>query len=76
MRQKRKHRTHVKQNTSTEPGVPRSFVVKHGHVGGSLAQLVRDMRQVMEPNTASRLKVYKFYLKVLNLLISVGTSSQ
>ncbi|KAG8982236.1 hypothetical protein FRB90_006930 [Tulasnella sp. 427] len=36
--------------------VPRSFIVKQGHVGASLTQLVRDMRKVMEPNTAARLK--------------------
>lgn len=36
---------------------PRSFVVKQGHVGASLSQLVHDMRKVMEPNTATRLKV-------------------
>ncbi|KAG8952621.1 hypothetical protein FRC04_003983 [Tulasnella sp. 424] len=36
--------------------VPRSFIVKQGHVGSSLTQLVRDMRKVMEPNTAARLK--------------------
>ncbi|KAG8912136.1 hypothetical protein FRC01_005270 [Tulasnella sp. 417] len=35
---------------------PRSFIVKQGHVGASLMQLVRDMRKVMEPNTAARLK--------------------
>ena len=35
---------------------PRSFIVKQGHVGGALTQLVHDMRKVMEPNTATRLK--------------------
>ena len=38
-------------------GNPKSFVVKHGQVGASLTQLVRDIRKVLEPNTASRLKV-------------------
>lgn len=43
--------------TGTENvNVPRSFIVKQGHVGASLTQLVQDMRKVMEPNTAARLK--------------------
>ena len=37
--------------------MPKSFVIKHGQVGHSLTQLVRDVRKVMEPNTASRLRV-------------------
>jgi ribosome biogenesis protein SSF1/2 len=64
MRQRRKHRTHVKQDRTVEPGVPRSFVIKHGQVGGSLAQLVRDVRQVMEPNTASRIKVSGIFFEI------------
>ncbi|TFK54815.1 Brix-domain-containing protein [Heliocybe sulcata] len=56
MARRRKHRTHVKQEQEQADGGPRSFVIKHGHVGASLAQLVRDVRKVMEPNTASRLK--------------------
>jgi ribosome biogenesis protein SSF1/2 len=36
--------------------VPKSFIIKHGPVGPSLTQLVHDMRKVMEPNTASRLR--------------------
>jgi ribosome biogenesis protein SSF1/2 len=63
MARKRKNRTHLKgaatENTSNTAsvGVPKSFVIKHGHVGSSLTQLVRDVRKVLEPNTASRLKV-------------------
>jgi ribosome biogenesis protein SSF1/2 len=56
----RKNRTHLKGANApdTRPdGVPKSFIIKHGQVGSSLTQLVRDMRKVMEPNTASRLKV-------------------
>ncbi|KAI0340489.1 Brix-domain-containing protein [Trametopsis cervina] len=60
MARKRKNRTHLKGGTAsapgTEEGVPKSFVIKHGQVGTSLTQLVRDVRKVMEPNTASRLK--------------------
>jgi ribosome biogenesis protein SSF1/2 len=60
MARKRKNRTHLKGSVpagAIPDGVPKSFVVKHGQVGLSIAQLVRDFRKVMEPNTASRLKV-------------------
>ncbi|KAI0374741.1 Brix-domain-containing protein [Pilatotrama ljubarskyi] len=60
MARRRKHRTHLKGGVASNPGsaegVPKSFVIKHGQVGSSLTQLVRDVRKVMEPNTASRLK--------------------
>ncbi|KAI0064694.1 Brix-domain-containing protein [Artomyces pyxidatus] len=59
MARKRKNRTHLK-GTQAAAGaansVPKSFVIKHGQVGSSLTQLTRDVRKVMEPNTASRLK--------------------
>lgn len=61
MARRRKNRTHLKGGVASDPGtaegVPKSFVIKHGQVGSSLTQLVRDVRKVMEPNTASRLKV-------------------
>lgn len=61
MARKRKNRTHLKGGVASAPGtaegVPKSFVIKHGKVGTSLTQLVRDVRKVMEPNTASRLRV-------------------
>ena len=61
MGRRRKNRTHLKGGVASAPGtaegVPKSFVIKHGQVGRSLAQLVRDMRKVMEPNTATRLRV-------------------
>ncbi|KAG6854943.1 hypothetical protein C0991_009766 [Blastosporella zonata] len=58
MGRKRKNRTHLKGDIPTpEAGVPKSFIIKHGQVGASLTQLVRDVRKVMEPNTASRLKL-------------------
>ncbi|KAG6817082.1 hypothetical protein H0H87_012850 [Tephrocybe sp. NHM501043] len=57
MGRKRKNRTHLKGDIPTPVvGVPKSFIIKHGQVGASLTQLVRDVRKVMEPNTASRLK--------------------
>ncbi|KAI0709047.1 Brix domain-containing protein [Earliella scabrosa] len=60
MARRRKNRTHLKGGVASNPGsaegVPKSFVIKHGQVGHSLTQLVRDVRKVMEPNTASRLR--------------------
>lgn len=61
MARRRKNRTHNKGNATAKtsngiPGDPKSFVIKHGNVGHSIAQLVRDMRKVMEPNTATRLR--------------------
>lgn len=64
MARHRKNRTHLKGGVASNPGaaegVPKSFVIKHGQVGTSLTQLVRDVRRVMEPYTASRLKVRHF----------------
>ena len=37
--------------------VPQTFVMERGKVGKTLAQLVLDFRKVMEPYTASKLKV-------------------
>jgi ribosome biogenesis protein SSF1/2 len=57
MGRRRKTRTHLKgASVASSDGVPKSFIIKHGQVGTSLAQLVRDVRKVMEPNTASRLR--------------------
>ncbi len=58
MARKRKNRTHLKGGEQDAPNdsVPKSIIIKHGPVGHSLAQLVRDLRKVMEPNTASRPK--------------------
>ncbi|KAG8217303.1 Brix-domain-containing protein [Butyriboletus roseoflavus] len=62
MARKRKNRTHLKDagaSSQTQDNVPKSFIIKHGQVGSSLSQLVRDLRKVMEPNTATRLKERK-----------------
>ncbi|KAI0273813.1 Brix domain-containing protein [Gloeopeniophorella convolvens] len=59
MARRRKNRTHLKGSQPSAPAsdnVPKSFVIKHGQVGPSLTQLTRDVRKVMEPNTASRLR--------------------
>jgi hypothetical protein len=38
-------------------GVPRSFVLKAGTLGASAQTLVRDVRTIMQPYTAVRLRV-------------------
>lgn len=65
MAKRRKNRTHLKgqvQREEVASNVPKSFIIKHGQVGSSINQLVRDMRKVMEPHTASRLKVRVIFL--------------
>ena len=58
MARRRKNRTHLKGPVASPAAdAPKSFVIKHGQVGSSIVQLVRDVRKLMEPNTASRLKV-------------------
>lgn len=37
--------------------IPKSFVMRSGIVGSSVTALVRDVRRVLEPNTASHLRV-------------------
>ncbi|RIA92739.1 Brix domain-containing protein [Glomus cerebriforme] len=61
---RKKKRTHVRvdesvANNPNAPKIPKSFVFKSGHVGKSVEALVRDMRKVMEPHTAIRLKERK-----------------
>ncbi|BGP58708.1 rRNA-binding ribosome biosynthesis protein [Rhodotorula sphaerocarpa] len=59
---RKKTRTHVKAPAASDPNapkVPKSFVVKSGTVGGSVAQLTKDVRKVLEPNTAARLRERK-----------------
>jgi ribosome biogenesis protein SSF1/2 len=63
-----KKRTHQKpQNASAVKGTaasmsktPKSMVIRVGasQVGSSVTQLVKDVRKMMEPDTAVRLKVW------------------
>lgn len=66
-RRRVKRRTHAGAKTGAANGgtdagsnTPKSMVLRigAGEVGSSVSQLVKDVRQVMEPNTASRLKVH------------------
>lgn len=39
------------------PKTPKSFVIRASEMTKAARQLVQDLRRVMEPNTASRLRV-------------------
>ncbi|ORX82220.1 Brix-domain-containing protein [Anaeromyces robustus] len=56
MGRRRKRRTHVPVD---DEKVPRSFVIRSGVVGRAVSYLVRDVRKVMEPNTAVKLRERK-----------------
>ncbi|KAL2267201.1 hypothetical protein VTJ83DRAFT_4478 [Remersonia thermophila] len=69
-KQRRKKRTHVGANAPANPAAvnghanpkdPKSMVIRIGasEVGTSISQLATDVRRVMEPGTASRLKERK-----------------
>lgn len=69
-----KKRTHVRpgpgvttnaKNVANIAKSPKSMVIRMGagEVGSSVSQLAKDVRQMMEPDTAARLKVC-FYLQV------------
>lgn len=66
-RPRKKKRTHTQiEDGATKPGRgnrrPRSMVIRMGagDIGPSVTQLAKDFRAVMEPDTASRLRV-RFY---------------
>jgi hypothetical protein len=85
-----KKRTHVqvpdgpantKNGAASMSRSPKSMVIRvgAGEVGSSVSQLVKDFRLMMEPDTASRLKVgfRGFYVELFILTVSgLGTSSQ
>ncbi|KAJ2847725.1 rRNA-binding ribosome biosynthesis protein, partial [Coemansia erecta] len=56
---RKKKRTHVVPTEEEIAKTPRSLVAKSGEVGQSVSRLVRDVRKVMEPFTASSLKERK-----------------
>lgn len=62
LRQRRKQVKPATVGESAPAGtskVPKTFVVKSGTVGNSVAALTKDVRRVLEPNTASRLRERK-----------------
>lgn len=70
-RRRVKKRTHVGANNGANPAPtgkamdqsPKSMVIRigAGEVGPSISQLVKDVRTVLEPGTAARLKVCDVY---------------
>lgn len=71
-KQRVKKRTHVRAEAAAAKGkdaqksinkAPKSMVIRTGgsQVGSSVSQLVRDVRSMMEPDTAVRLKVCDMY---------------
>jgi ribosome biogenesis protein SSF1/2 len=46
---------------TTAKKTPKTFVLKTGKVGLSVKDLKEDFKKVMEPNTATKLKVRKRY---------------
>jgi len=61
-RRRKKNRTHkvdIVDPTITGKKIPKSIVVKRGKVGNYVSQLVQNMRRVMQPHTAMKLKERK-----------------
>ena len=58
---RRKTRTHKEEPIGgvTAERVPKSFVLRRGKVDRGVRELVEDMREVMLPHTASRLRERK-----------------
>jgi ribosome biogenesis protein SSF1/2 len=56
-KKKSKKRTHLE--TEIDPSLPRSFVIKSGKVSPSVTLLVKDIRKLMSPHTATNLKERK-----------------
>ncbi|KAG0337711.1 hypothetical protein BG004_007513 [Podila humilis] len=59
---RKKNRTHAKPEEGENPNaikVPKTFVMRSGEVGSSVMGLVSDIRRLMEPNTATKLRERK-----------------
>lgn len=74
-RPRKKKRTHVPiEDGAGKPGRgnrrPRSMVIRMGagDIGPSVTQLAKDFRAVMEPDTASRLKVWSRSIAILSVM--------
>ncbi|KAF9927087.1 hypothetical protein FBU30_003511 [Linnemannia zychae] len=59
---RKKNRTHKKVDEGENPNapkIPKTFVMRSGEVGHSVMGLVNDIRRLMEPNTATKLRERK-----------------
>jgi ribosome biogenesis protein SSF1/2 len=61
-RRKKQSAADKQAGKGAKDGTPKSMVIRigAGEVGASVSQLVKDVRHVMEPDTAVRLKVCYF----------------
>ncbi|KAK9245236.1 Brix domain-containing protein [Lipomyces tetrasporus] len=61
VKRRHKKRTHVPQPNPVEANIPQSMVLRIGgsSVGASLSQLVHDVRMIMQPHTAIKLRERK-----------------
>lgn len=76
--QRKKQSAADKQKTAKPlDGKPRSMVIRIGaqEVGSSVSQLVQDVRHVMEPDTAVRLKVCRHAYIDVSISIDISTST-
>ncbi|KAJ3210278.1 hypothetical protein HDU67_005436 [Dinochytrium kinnereticum] len=58
-KRRKKKRTHAEGPGDAAAKIPKSFVIRSGAVGKSVQLLVKDVRRIMEPNTAAKLKERK-----------------
>ena len=58
---RKKTRTHVEDKEAVEEAqaAPKSFIVKRGYIGQFLRELLANLRELMYPYTASKLKESK-----------------
>ena len=54
---RRARRNLTQQHEDKYQGAPHTFVINRGRVGKTVRELMMDIRRVMEPFTASKLKV-------------------
>jgi ribosome biogenesis protein SSF1/2 len=60
----------------TEETIPKSIIVKTSKVAASLIELVKDLRNLMSPNTASNVKEKTLVLGVYNFVDLLTVSYQ
>ena len=54
-----KHRTHVDESKVKDDKVPRTFVIKRGRTDATVVDLVENLKKVMAPYTALKLRSRK-----------------
>lgn len=59
-----KHRTHVDDTKVDDDKIPRTFVLKRGRTDTTVVDLVENLKRVMAPYTALKLKARKYVVQV------------